>query len=102
DRVPPRRGHGGSDGLQPDWPCPLAGLRRGRGPPASPRRDSPPVRKPGPGASRFSVPGTKRSWKILILENGKFGGGDTRPIVPPWQREKSVKIMNSLAASRHP
>jgi hypothetical protein len=29
-----------------------------------------------------------------------FGRRDTRPIMPPWQREKPVKMMNSLPASR--
>jgi hypothetical protein len=29
-----------------------------------------------------------------------FGRRDTRPIMPPWQREKPVKMMNSLTASR--
>jgi hypothetical protein len=38
------------------------------------------------------------------MENPYLGEGqirrrDTRPIVGPWQREKSVKIMNSLTAS---
>jgi hypothetical protein len=28
------------------------------------------------------------------------GGGDTRPIMPPWQREKPVKMMKSLTALR--
>jgi hypothetical protein len=31
---------------------------------------------------------------------GCFGRRDTRPIMPPWQREKPVKMMNSLTASR--
>jgi hypothetical protein len=29
-----------------------------------------------------------------------FERRDTRPIIPPWQREKPVKMMNSLTASR--
>jgi hypothetical protein len=29
-----------------------------------------------------------------------FERRDTRPIMPPWQREKPVKMMNSLTASR--
>jgi hypothetical protein len=29
-----------------------------------------------------------------------FGRRDTRPIMPPWQREKPVKMMKSLTASR--
>jgi hypothetical protein len=31
---------------------------------------------------------------------GCFGRRDTRPIMLPWQREKPVKMMKSLTASR--
>jgi hypothetical protein len=34
------------------------------------------------------------------LEEGRQSGGDTRPIKRPWQREKSVKMMNSLTDER--
>jgi hypothetical protein len=41
-----------------------------------------------------------------VMENpylqqwGWLGRRDTRPIMPPWQREKPVKMMKSLTASR--
>jgi hypothetical protein len=35
------------------------------------------------------------------LGEGQIGRRDTRPIMGPWQREKSVKIMNSLTAARY-
>jgi hypothetical protein len=37
---------------------------------------------------------------LQTLGVGCFGRRDTRPIMPPWQREKPVKMMNSLTASR--
>jgi hypothetical protein len=36
----------------------------------------------------------------LQSAGGCLGRRDTRPIMPPWQREKPVKMMKSLTASR--